>query len=165
MFGWFKKYDKLLPVKSLIELFNVNFYSIYELNRVLIKNKPIKQKLNIIMIGSIAAMENKASIGYSAAKSVLFNYNKNLAINFVNEKVISKLLIPGSFLSTNGSMRRLKNKNIKIFNKIKKSMPNGKMQKSLDIIKFTELLLKNKSDLLNGSYVSLSNLESNSIFL
>ena len=117
------------------------------------------------MIGSIAAIENKASIGYSAAKSVLFNYNKNLAINFVNEKVISKLVIPGSFLSTNGSMKRLKNKNIKIYNKIKKLMPNTKMQKSIDIIQFTEFLLKNESDLLNGTYVSLSNLESKSIFL
>ena len=62
-------------------------------------------------------------------------------------------------------MKRLKNKNIKIYNKIKKSMPNTKMQKSIDIIQFTEFLLKNESDLLNGTYVSLSNLESKSIFL
>lgn len=163
--GGFKKHDKLLEVKSLIDLFNVNFYSIYEINRALIQNKLKKQKLNIIMFGSIAAIENKASIGYSAAKSVLFNYNKNLAINFLNEKVISKLVIPGTFLSTNGSMKRLKNKNIKIYNKIKKLMPKTKMQKSIDIIQFTEFLLKNESDLLNGTYVSLSNLESKSIFL
>ena len=163
--GGFKKYDKLLDIKSLIDLFNVNFYSIYEINRILIKNKPKKQKLNIIMIGSIAAIENKASIGYSAAKSVLFNYNKNLAANFVNEKVISKLVIPGSFLSTNGSMKRLKNRNIKIYNKIQKTMPNSKMQKSKDIIEFTKFLLKSESDLLNGTYVSLTNMESKSMFL
>ena len=45
------------------------------------------------MIGSIAAFENKASIGYSAAKSVLLNYNKNLAINFSDHNVVSKLII------------------------------------------------------------------------
>ena len=163
--GGFKKYDKLLETKSLIDLFNVNFYSVYEINKNLIYNKPKNRKLNIIMIGSMAAIENKASIGYSAAKSVLFNYNKNLAINFVNEKVISKLVIPGSFLSTKGSMTRLKNKNFKIYTKIKESMPNKKMQKSSEIIKFSEFLLKSESDLLNGTYVSLSNLESKSIFL
>lgn len=163
--GGFKKHDKLLEIKSLVELFNVNFYSVYEINKTLITNKPKNRKLNIIMIGSIAALENKASIGYSAAKSVLFNYNKNLSINFANEKVISKLIIPGSFLSTNGSMNRLKKKNLKIYTKVKKLMPNEIMQKSSEIIKFSEFLLKRESDLLNGTYVSLSNLESKSIFL
>ena len=62
-------------------------------------------------------------------------------------------------------MKRLKNTNIKIYNKIKKSMPNSKMQKSIDIIKFSKFLLNKDSDLLNGAYVSLSNLESKSVFL
>ena len=163
--GGFKKHDKFLEVESLKDLFNVNFYSIYEINRLLIKNKPRDRKLNIIMIGSIAAFEHKASIGYSAAKSVLLNYNKNLAISFAKNKVITKLIIPGSFLSTKGSMVRLKNKNKKIFMNLEKLMPNSMMQKSNDIIKFSEFLLTKESDLLNGTYVSLSNLESKSIFL
>ena len=117
------------------------------------------------MISTIAAFENKASLGYSAAKSVLLNYNKNLAINFSEEKVVTKLIIPGSFLSTKGSMSRLKKENKKIFKKLENLMPSAKMQTSNEILKFTELLLKQESDLLNGSYVSLSNLESKSIFL
>ena len=117
------------------------------------------------MIGSIAAFEHKASIGYSAAKSVLLNYNKNLAISFAKNKVITKLIIPGSFLSTKGSMVRLKNKNKKIFMNLEKLMPNSMMQKSNDIIKFSEFLLTKESDLLNGTYISLSKLESKSIFL
>ena len=72
------------------------------------------------MIGSIAAFENKASIGYSAAKSVLLNYNKNLASNFIKENVICKLVIPGSFISTRGAMDRLKKGNNVIFKKIQK---------------------------------------------
>ena len=163
--GGFKKHDKFLEVESLKDLFNVNFYSIYEINRLLIKNKPRNRKLNIIMIGSIAAFEHKASIGYSAAKSVLLNYNKNLAISFAKNKVITKLIIPGSFLSTKGSMVRLKNKNKKIFMNLEKLMPNSMMQKSNDIIKFSEFLLTKESDLLNGTYISLSKLESKSIFL
>ena len=31
--GGFKKHDKLLEIKSLVELFNVNFYSVYEINK------------------------------------------------------------------------------------------------------------------------------------
>ncbi len=163
--GGFKKYDKYLRLHELRNLFNINFYSIYELNRCLIKNKQKNHKLNIIMISTIAAFENKASLGYSAAKSVLLNYNKNLAINFSEEKVVTKLIIPGSFLSTKGSMSRLKKENKKIFKKLENLMPSAKMQTSNEILKFTELLLKQESDLLNGSYVSLSNLESKSIFL
>mgnify|MGYP001498235708 FL=1 len=62
-------------------------------------------------------------------------------------------------------MNRLKKKNLKIYTKVKKLMPNEIMQKSSEIIKFSEFLLKRESDLLNGTYVSLSNLESKSIFL
>jgi short-subunit dehydrogenase len=163
--GGLKYHDKFLELDKLIDLFNINFFSIYEINKVLIKNKIKNKKLNIIMIGSIAAFEIKASIGYSAAKSVLLNYNKNLASNFVNENVVSKLLIPGSFVSTRGSMARLKKKNIKIFKKLEQLVPNNKMQNSEDLVKFTELLLKKESDLLNGTYLSLTNLESSSIFL
>lgn len=164
--GGFKKHDKLLDVKSLQNLFDVNFYSIYEINRFLIKKKLKNQKLNIIMFGSLAAFENnKGSIGYSAAKSVLLNYNKNLASSFVKYNVITKLVIPGSFLSTRGSMNRLRKNNIRIFSKLEKEIPHGRMQSSRDIIKFCEFLLKKESDLLNGSSISLTNLESKSIFI
>ena len=149
----------------LYELFNINFFSIFEINKVLIKNKAKNKKLNIIMIGSIAAFENKASIGYSAAKSVLLNYNKNLASNFIKENVICKLVIPGSFISTRGAMERLKKSNQVIFKKIEKSLPARKMQDSKDLVKFIEYLLKSETVLLNGTYISLSKLESKSIFL
>jgi short-subunit dehydrogenase len=163
--GGLRYYDKFLELDKLIDLFNINFFSIYEINKALIKNKIKKKKLNIIMIGSIAAFEIQASIGYSAAKSILINYNKNLASNFVNHNVISKLLIPGSFVSTRGSMTRLKKYNKKIFKKLEQLIPRKKMQNSEDLVKFTELLLKKESDLLNGTYLSLTNLESSSIFL
>jgi short-subunit dehydrogenase len=163
--GGLKYYDKFLDLDKLTALFNINFFSIYEINKALIKNKIKSKKLNIIMIGSIAAFEVKASIGYSAAKSVLLNYNKNLASNFVKDNVVSKLLIPCSFVSTRGSMTRLKINNIKIFKKLEKLLPNKKMQNSEDLVKFIELLLRKESDLLNGTYLSLSNLESSSIFL
>ena len=162
--GGFKQHNKLLDLKNLKDLFNVNFFSIYEVNKFLIKKKSNNQKINIIMFGSLAMFENKGSLGYSAAKSVLLNYNKNLAINFLKDNVVTKLIIPGSFLSTSGSMQRLKKENIKIFSKLEKKMPKGYMQKSIDIINFSKFLLKKESDILNGSYISLSNLESNSIF-
>lgn len=163
--GGFKYYDKFLSLKKLKELFNVNFFSIYEINKSLIKNKPKNKRLNIIMIGSIAAFENKASIGYSITKSSLLNYNKNLSFNFKDENVISKLLIPGSFNSSKGSMSRLKKDKREIYKKIEKLMPNSKLQSSKNIIKFTDFLLSKESDLINGSYISLANLESKSIFL
>jgi short-subunit dehydrogenase len=163
--GGLKYHDKFLELNKLYDLFNINFFSIYEINKVLIKNKIKNKKLNIIMVGSIAAFENNASIGYSVAKSVLLNYNKNLASNFIKENVICKLIIPGSFISTRGAMERLRKDNHVIFKKIEKLIPAKKMQDSKDLVKFIEYLLKPETDLLNGTYISLSNLESKSIFL
>ena len=42
--------DKLLNLNKLIELFNINFFSIYEINKAIIKLKTKKKPLNIIMI-------------------------------------------------------------------------------------------------------------------
>jgi hypothetical protein len=62
-------------------------------------------------------------------------------------------------------MERLKKDNHVIFKKIEKLIPAKKMQDSKDLVKFIEYLLKPETDLLNGTYISLSNLESKSIFL
>lgn len=163
--GGLKYYDKFLELNKLLDLFNINFFSIYEINKELIKNKKKQKKLNIIMIGSAAIFETRASIGYSAAKSILVNYNKNLALNFINEKIISKLLVPGSFISTKGSMIRLKQNNKKIFTKLANLIPSKKMMNSKEVVRFIEILMLKESDLLNGSYIPISNLESKSIFL
>ena len=83
--GGLKYYDKFLELHKLLDLFNINFFSIYEINKELIKNKKKQKKLNIIMIGSSAIFETRASIGYSAAKSILVNYNKNFFDNSCNK--------------------------------------------------------------------------------
>lgn len=157
--------EKNLSIEKLIELFNINFFSIFAINKLIINNKSKSKPLNIIMVSSIAAFEDKASIGYTVAKSTLLSYNKLLATNFIKEKVTSKLIVPGSFLSTNGSMRRLKKKNKNIFKRLQNKLPNKKFQKSSEIIDIINFLLDKRSNLLNGSYVSLNNLESKSFLI
>lgn len=164
--GGFKQHDNFLKLEKLVSLFNINFFSQYEINKCLIKNKKKQKKLNIILIGSIASFENnKGSIGYSASKTLLLNYNKLLSAKFKNHNVISKLIIPGTFKSTKGSVFRLKKSQNKIFNNIQSQMPNKKFQSSKDINSIISFLLRKESNLLNGSYVSLANLETTSIFL
>ena len=105
--------DNDIEIKKLEELIKLNFYSAFEINKALIKNKPIKKRLNIIHIGSIAAYEPVASIGYSISKSSLISYNKNLALKYFKNSIFCKLLIPGSFDSQKGSMQRLKKRKIR----------------------------------------------------
>ena len=58
--GYRENNISLLKLQKLIEL---NFYSLFEINSFLIKRKKMKERLNIIHIGSLAAFEVKASIG------------------------------------------------------------------------------------------------------
>ena len=155
--GYRENNISLLKLQKLIEL---NFYSLFEINSFLIKRKKMKERLNIIHIGSLAAFEVKASIGYSLAKATLTSYNKNLAFKYVKENVISKLLIPGSFVSSNGSMYRLKQKKNDIFKKLEKEMPKKKMISSKKLIPIIQFLLNKDSDLLTGTIISATNLES-----
>lgn len=149
-----------LEIKKLKELFDINFFSIYQINRNLILNKKDKKKLNIIMIGSLAGIETVGYLGYSAAKSVLFNYNKNLSKFFKKKNVISKLIVPSFFYSTGGSLERLKKRKPSIFDKINKKKPLS----SKDIIETINYLLKKESDSLNGSSIKQTNFESNLVF-
>ena len=111
------------------------------------------------MIGSLAGSETVGSLGYSAAKSVLFNYNKNLSKFFHNESVISKLVVPAFFTSKKGSLERLKKNKPLIFKKILKKNPHTAKQ----IIKNIKYLLKPESDILNGSTINISCQESKSV--
>lgn len=157
--GGFGFSSKLLDLEKLVALFNVNFFSIYQINRKIIQNKIKNKKLNIIMIGSLAGSETVGSLGYSAAKSVLFNYNKNLSKFFHNEGVISKLVVPAFFTSKKGSLERLKKNKPLIFKKILKKNPHTAKQ----IIKNIKYLLKPESDILNGSTINISCQESKSV--
>lgn len=159
----FKEND--ISAQKLDKLMKLNFYSIFELNKILIKHKKKNNRLNIIHIGSIAGFEVKASIGYSASKATLVSYNKNLAYQYFDKKVYSKLLIPGSFVSTNGSMQRLKKNKPKIFKKLEKNLRSKKMLTTKDIIPTIKFLMQKESDILTGSIISASNLESLNNFL
>jgi len=149
-----------LQLEKLEKLMQLNFYSIFELNKILIMNKERGQRLNIIHIGSLAANQSTASIGYSAAKASLISYNKNLAYKYFNNKIYTKLLIPGNFLSTNGSMQRLKIEKNKIFKKIENKLITKKMLKSKNIIPIIKFLFTIESDILTGSMLHATNLES-----
>tara|TARA_B110000211_G_C14069741_1_gene549363 strand:+ start:842 stop:1546 length:705 start_codon:yes stop_codon:yes gene_type:complete len=148
-----------LEIKKLKELFDINFFSIYQVNKCLIQNKSNKKKLNIIMMGALAGMETVGYLGYSAAKSVLFNYNKNLSKYFKKKNVISKLIVPSFFYSTGGSLDRLKKSKPSVFLKINKKKPLS----SKDIIMTINYLLKKDSESLNGSSINLTNMESNGV--
>ena len=149
-----------LQLEKLEKLMQLNFYSIFELNKILIMNKERGQRLNIIHIGSLAANQSTASIGYSATKASLISYNKNLAYKYFNNKIYTKLLVPGSFLSTNGSMQRLKIEKNKIFKKIENKLITKKMLKSKNIIPIIKFLFTIESDILTGSILHATNLES-----
>ena len=149
-----------ISLEKLNKLMHINFYNIFEINKILIKNKKKKQRLNIIHIGSLASTHSVASIGYSAAKSTLISYNKNLAVKFYNNKVFTKLFIPGSFLSTNGSMHRLKTNKKKVFKKLEKKILSKKMMSSENLIPVIKFLFSKDSDILSGSIVHATNLES-----
>ncbi len=149
-----------LEIEKLKELFDLNFFSIYQINRNLILNKKKKKKLNIIMVGSLAGIETVGYLGYSAAKGVLFSYNKNLSKYLKRENVISKLIIPSFFHSTGGSLDRLKKSKPLIFKEINKKKPLT----SKDLIKTIIYLLKKDSDILNGSSINLSKFMSTGVY-
>ena len=82
-----------------------------------------------------------------------------MAHKYFKSKVYTKLLIPGSFLSTNGSMHKLKKNKINVFKRIENQLISKNMITSKKLMPLIEFLISNNSDLLSGTIISATNLE------
>ena len=133
-------------------LLKTNFLSGVELNNQLINQKKKNKQLHIIHIAGIASLlTGMGSIGLSTTKFMLIPYVSNMFKYAKKFNIKINCILPGGFMSSQGSFFRLKKKNISgyknyIFSKTLKK----KLMKSKDIQKIINDLIFKKNLNLNG---------------
>ena len=151
--GGFGLNDPLLPKKNYLKLLDINFFSVTEINRVVVPNI-IKKKIKatIITISSVASVENTASIGYTISKKILNVYSKMMSKIYISKNIFFKNLILGAFEGSGNSFSRLKIKNYTAYQKFKKTrLPRNKYSNTKEIIPVIEFLMDEKSSIISGS--------------
>jgi len=134
---------------DMINLFNINFFFVVECCQIYIEktlqlNKPGK----IINIGSISGITPLSKVFmYSASKSALHNFSKNIAREYGNRNITTNILVPGFFPAE---------QNKQILNEARKKdildhTPLNRFGEPNDLCGMVLLLASNMSDFINGS--------------
>ncbi len=115
-----------------IKVFNLNLFSIMELNRELIDLLKKSKKSTIFHVGSIAAKQAVGSISYNISKTSLNSYVRSLSKSLIKFNICVTGINPGGFEYRGNAMQRLKKNNIKAYRDFIKNrmlikrMPNAK---------------------------------------
>ena len=148
--------SEILPhSEDYIKVFNLNLFSVFEINRELF---PIMQKNKagtIFHVGSIAANEAVGSISYNVSKFALSSYVRTLAKNVAKYNVCVTGINPGGFEYKNNAMDRLKKRNLKVYNEfIEKRIPLKRMPHAKELLPIIKTLIGKNNMMFTGNMIS-----------
>lgn len=138
-----------------LKVFQLNLFSILELNRNLLSHLKKSKNPTIFHVGSIAAKESVGSVSYNASKSALNSYVRTLSKSLIKYKICVTGINPGGFIYRGNAMQRLKKFNPEAYNDfikhrlILKKMPNAK-----ELFPIIKLLISDNNFAFTGNMIS-----------
>jgi short-subunit dehydrogenase len=148
--------EPLLSYEKFLTLMNLNLFSIVQINNLIIPNMIKNQMGNIVHIGSIAALECVASVGYNTSKASLNAYVRSLGNEFAKDNLIISGINPGGFEAPNNAMERLKINNLEAYNEfIEKKLPRKRMGQAKELVDIIKLLSSRKAGMFCGSMITV----------
>ena len=95
-----------------IKVFNLNLFSIFEINKFVAPLMKKNKNGVLFHIGSIASNESVASLSYNVSKSSLSSYVRSLSKELARFNICVTGINPGGFIYENNAMGRLKKINL-----------------------------------------------------
>jgi short-subunit dehydrogenase len=161
--GGFGLHNPVISQEDLNFLFNINVSTAVGINKAILGGKKYNKNLKIIHIGSVASIENTASVGYSMVKASLVAYTKTLSKSLIKKNIFIHCILLGAFEYESNSFERLKLRNKKIYNDfIKKKLPRKVIAKGENFLGLFDFILSNDSNSLAGSSIVADFSETNS---
>ena len=112
--------------------------------------------LKLVHVGSIASYEAVGSVGYNTSKSALSAYVRSLGRELYSKNVVVTGIMPGGFVAPNNAMHRLKNKNLKVYNRfIRDRLPRKKMGTVDEILPMLLFLCSDLSSMMGGCMIPI----------
>ncbi len=146
-----KKFN-MITVKDIQNLFEINFFSIFNLCQIFIKNIRKNQNGSIINIGSIVGTYGfKELSGYASSKKALEGLTKSLAVEFGSKNINFNCINPG-FTKTS-YFKKFKKK--KLYNWTLEKIAMKRWAESSEISKLIVFLCSNESSYINGEIINI----------
>ena len=137
-----------------MKVFNINLFSIFEINRIIIPIMKKKKKGVLFHVGSIASNESVGSLSYNIAKSSISTYVRSLSKPLAKYNICVSGISPGGFIYSKNSMNRLKTNNNKAYNQfIAKRLPLKRMPKAEELLPIIKVIIENHM-MFTGSMIS-----------
>jgi 3-oxoacyl-[acyl-carrier protein] reductase len=143
-----------LDQKKLKEVFEVNFFSIFEIMKIFaIFSKKNKLKGSIVNVGSIVGETGFDSLsGYSASKGALKSLTMSFAVEFAKKNIRANIINPG-FTETSYFHKFKKKK--KLYNWTINKIPMGRWGKPREIANLVEFLISDSSSYITGESINI----------
>ncbi len=146
-----KSFDSITD-KDLRILFNVNFFSIFKITQIFIKNLKKNEKASIVNIGSIVGSYGFDELsGYASSKKAIEGLTKCLAVEYGKKNININCINPG-FTKTS-YFKKFKKK--KLYNWTLNKISMKRWAESSEISKLITFLLSNNSSYINGEIINI----------
>jgi len=148
--------DPLINNNDINKLLQINLLAAMEINRIVVSTKKKNKTLKLIHVGSISSYEATGSVGYNLSKSALATYVRSLGRELYKLNIIVTGIMPGGFIAPNNAMQRLKDKNLRAYNKfIKNRLPRKRMGTTDEILPMLFFLCSKYSSMMGGCMVPI----------
>ena len=145
-----------------MKVFNLNLFSIFEINSLIIPLMKKKKNGVLFHVGSIASNEAVASLTYNVTKSAIVPYVRSLSKDLAKFNICVSGINPGGFIYENNAMGRLKKFKPEIYNNfIKNRLPRKKMPSAKELYPIIKLIIENNM-MFTGNMVTCDSGEGNS---
>ena len=126
-----------------------------ELNRLFVPTMKEQGVGNIVHVGSIVAVESRASVPYNTAKAALSGYVRSLGNELADHGIIVSGILPGAFYGDGNAMFRFQYYKPDEYEEYVDSLPQKRMPHADEYLSMLFLLSESKSMVMSGSLISM----------
>lgn len=132
---------------------NVVLKSVYLCSKAILPTMIANQKGVIVNISSVNGLTGIGEEAYSAAKAAVINLTQNMAVRYGPDQVRVNVICPGTIQTPAWSERFAKDP--KVFDKLAKSYPLGRVGKTEDIARAVLFLASDDASWITGSTLTV----------
>ena len=158
-----KSKNELIDFDELNYVINKNLYCSYLATQTFIKNMVKSNWGRVVTISSAVNQKYNCELSYNIAKISQVALMKNLStrLKYLKKNITFNCVSPGAVMTKNSKWTRMKNNNIKLFNKINKlHFPMG-IGKASDVSNVVSFLCEENSSYINGTNIIVDGGRSN----
>ncbi|MBF0588473.1 MAG: SDR family oxidoreductase [Magnetococcales bacterium] len=154
--GGLGMHEPLLTGDALGKLLTLNLLACAEINRLAAPGMKKRGKGYLVHVGSVAAAEAIASVGYGTSKAALGAYVRTLGNEMARHGVVVTGIHPGGFHAPGNAMDRLRDNRPDVYEEfLANRLPRQFMGNAAELMPLIKLLISDGASMMGGSMIPI----------